>query len=670
MVNVSGENPQSGEAVSLPVKQVVVYRNGVGYFAHEGEVDGTQEVSLSVAEEDVNDLLGSLVVSDPGGRAPAVRFPARDPLQRILASYSIDLNGTFDLPSLLRQARGERVSVSATDSVSGRILSVDVEANPRGPERTLLSLASPDGLRRIDLGEITAIRFENQSVQQDLDAALEAIAGSRVKDERDIRVGLSGEGTRTVGLAYVRPMPVWKCAYRLVLSDEGYADLQGWAIVDNPTSTDLVDVEISVVSGDPMSFITNLAEPRHVTRPIVGPAVTENIVPQSYKAAPPMPAAAGAGDWSGAEAADFAYARAAAPLAMRHMEVEPEVDGETLGLNVAYTVREPVTIPRFSSAMIPILQHRLPASKLSVFEENRHDKHPLRGVLLRNTSDLLVAAGPVTVFDGAYAGTAQMENLLPGTDQILTFARDLAVTAHMREHNVEAATRTSLVDGMLRSSSTRHALHTYSLSSEAAEDRLVMVVHTYGMGAEDVVCSGPPPVFHYEIDVANYGVLLRGSDPSAPGDSAEHLPVQLEVAAGQTGELVVTEVYRTHNDRAVIKLDQAELEFCIDHGDVTDEEKIFLSELAMVAEERADAESELKNLEERFRQIEQDQNRIRGNLQDLDQQSTLYKRYLAQLNSQEDELAELTANRKRVLGVRAQMAEAAKLLVRDMVREA
>ena len=197
-----------------------------------------------------------------------------------------------------------------------------------------------------------------------------------------------------------------------------------------------------------------------------------------------------------------------------------------------------------------------------------------------------------------------------------------------------------------------------------------MVVHSYGMGAQDVLCPGPPPVFRPEIDEVVYGVLLRGSDPSAPGDSTEPLPVQLEVPAGETGELVVTEVYRTHNDRAVIKLDLAELQFCIDHGDVTDEEKIFLNELAMVAEERADSTSELKRLEERFHQIEQDQNRIRCNLQDLDQQSTLYKPYLAQLNSQEDELAELTENRKRVLGVLAQREEAARQLVRDLVREA
>lgn len=669
MTNMSGESAQHAEAVSLPVKQVVVYRNGVGYFAHEGEVDGTQEISLSVAEEDVNDLLGSLVVSDPGGRAPAVRFPARDPLQRILASYSIDLNGSFDLPALLRQARGERVTVSATDTVSGRIISVDVEANPRGPERTLLSLAGADGLRRVDLSEITTIRFENQSVQQDLDAALEAIAGSRVKDERDVRVSLSGLGTRTVGLAYVRPMPVWKCAYRLVLSDDGYADLQGWAIVDNPTSTDLVDVEISVVSGDPMSFITNLAEPRHVVRPIVGPAVTESIVPQSYRAGSAMPAAAGAGDWSQAEDADYAFARSVEPMAvaMKHMEVEPEVDSETVGLNVAYTVREPVTIPRFSSAMIPILQHRLPATRISVFDEDVDDTHPMRGVLLRNDSEVQVAAGPVTVFDGAYAGTAQLEDLLAGTDQILTYARDLAVNMFAMDRPARSTTRVSLVDGMLRSTTTRSQQRQVVLGSDAPGDRLVMVVHTKPVGTK-VTAPGPKPV--EQGNQLHFGVLLRGRHPDAPGDDAGALPVQEESEAGEQAFLVLTQSRRDHTDRAVVQVGEAELLFCIENGDVTPAEKKTLKALAEVARERTEVRAGQKSFESRRHQIEQDQTRIRGNLQGLDQQSSLYKRYLSELNAQEDELAGLTTRQKTATEQLEVLEERARQLARALVREA
>src|ERR1700691_3150414 len=55
-------------ADALPIKQVVLFNSGVGYFQREGEVDGDTRLHLSFAVGDINDLLMSLVLQDSKGK--------------------------------------------------------------------------------------------------------------------------------------------------------------------------------------------------------------------------------------------------------------------------------------------------------------------------------------------------------------------------------------------------------------------------------------------------------------------------------------------------------------------------------------------------------------------------------------------------------------------------
>jgi hypothetical protein len=134
-----------------------------------------------------------------------------------------------------------------------------------------LTVSTPEGLTRVDLADVRDLRFEREALRADLEAALAALAASRDGDANVVRLRFEGEGERRVRVGYVREMPVWKPSYRLVLRDDGRADLQGWAIFDNPTHLDLVDVEIAFVAGRPISFISELFEPVYVERRRVGP---------------------------------------------------------------------------------------------------------------------------------------------------------------------------------------------------------------------------------------------------------------------------------------------------------------------------------------------------------------------------------------------------------------
>src|SRR5690606_15878778 len=50
----------------LPIRQIVLYRSGVGFFERRGTVEGDATVSLRFNTEDVNDILKSLLIRDMG----------------------------------------------------------------------------------------------------------------------------------------------------------------------------------------------------------------------------------------------------------------------------------------------------------------------------------------------------------------------------------------------------------------------------------------------------------------------------------------------------------------------------------------------------------------------------------------------------------------------------
>src|SRR6266567_8172288 len=122
-------------AVTLPMTRVVLFNSGVGYFTRGGEVEGEARVDLIFPEDDVNDLLKSMVLEDfNGGRVAAVSYDSREPISRTLSSFAIDLNGNPTFANIVQQARGERVEVTVSPTAAnqpgklvGTVVGVEVQ---------------------------------------------------------------------------------------------------------------------------------------------------------------------------------------------------------------------------------------------------------------------------------------------------------------------------------------------------------------------------------------------------------------------------------------------------------------------------------------------------------------------------------------------------------------
>jgi hypothetical protein len=87
--HASRVKPAAGaDRQSVPVKEVVLYTSGVGYFEHFGSVKGDGFTELHFKTSQINDILKSLLLEDlDGGKVASVTYGSQEPLAHTLKSF-------------------------------------------------------------------------------------------------------------------------------------------------------------------------------------------------------------------------------------------------------------------------------------------------------------------------------------------------------------------------------------------------------------------------------------------------------------------------------------------------------------------------------------------------------------------------------------------------------
>ena len=94
-------------ADELKTTRIALFSSGVGYFESSMTVEGNAAAELKFRAEQINDVLKSLVLRDlDGGTIAAVQYPSRDPVEKALRSFAVDITGKPTLGELLDQLRG------------------------------------------------------------------------------------------------------------------------------------------------------------------------------------------------------------------------------------------------------------------------------------------------------------------------------------------------------------------------------------------------------------------------------------------------------------------------------------------------------------------------------------------------------------------------------------
>src|SRR5712692_2857525 len=258
-------------AAELPVKKVVLYKHGIGYLERSGRVAASEAARLDFKAVEMNDVLKSLTIEERGGgKVSGVRYDSSEPVEHKLKEFPFTIGPAQPLAAILDQLKGSRIELRfGVNRVEGVLVGARVApASERQPEKQEAIVMLPSGeLRSVDLLAATAIRFPDAKLQAQFQEYLAALGQSHDRDKRGVIIESSASAARDLIASYVIPMPAWKSSYRLVLDAGPEPLLEGWAIVDNTTGDDWSNVSLALVSGLPVSFVTQLYEPRYVTRP-------------------------------------------------------------------------------------------------------------------------------------------------------------------------------------------------------------------------------------------------------------------------------------------------------------------------------------------------------------------------------------------------------------------
>ena len=666
---------------ALPLEKVVLFTSGVGFFQHGGKVDGDAQVEMAFKSEQINDLLKSMVLEDrDGGTVAAVSYASRDPITKTLGTFAVNLTDNPSIGQILGRLRGARIEVEAAPPASGTIVGVEKRTVPVGDDQTVekefVTILTKEGLRTLALDTITRLKLLDERLQGELEKALAVLALGTDNDRKSVTLDFAGKGARRVRVGYVQEAPVWKTSYRVVLgAEDGKAAekdkdkkqekalLQGWAIVENTTDQDWKDVRMSLVSGRPISFRMDLYQPLYVPRPEVRQELYASLLPQQYgqdlakrdrefaaagerqgriQLARPEKAASGlrgaAAAYAPAESSVVGDEKALSlDMAANAGSIQSVAQGAALGELFRYEIDKPVSIARQRSAMLPIVSEQIEAEKVSIYDDRVLAKHPLAGLRLVNLTKLNLMQGPVTVYDGGvYAGDARVEDLVPGSERLVSYAVDLDVEVAPRtEPRPEEIVSVKLAKGTLVVTRKLARRKIFEIKNSAADAVKLLVEHPR---EEPWKLVAPEKPAETTRDRYRFAVTAE------PGK-----PVTLEVAEEQ----------QMLQQLALVNTDDSTILFFTNAKQTSPAVKEALTavierkrEIERFVQERAKREQEVNV-------VGQEQERIRQNMAQLERTSDLYTRYVQKFAVQEDRVETL---RKEVADLQAKELEARRAL--------
>jgi hypothetical protein len=641
-LTLSATIARAGIAADLPVRRVALFTSGVGYFERAAEVQDRETAELSFRANEMVDLIKSLVVVDEGGgTVSAVTYDARDPLERTLKSFSIDLTDNPDLASLLNRMRGVEIAFkTSSGEATGRV--VGVEAQTVKEDETVLTRywikVFADGqIRSLPLEQLAAFSPTDPKLAQDLAAALATLAGNLDRDKKKVRLEFQGKGRRTVRIGYMLEAPVWKTSYRLVLGERD-ALLQGWAHVENTTDENWQSVKLTMVSGRPISFIQNLYDPIYLQRPEVRPELYAAAPPPSYEGVVESAEADEAPDVRPSLAPlrmkGLFAGRSAERRALMAAAPAPGISAESVAASVAaeataqeagelftYDIREPVTLPRRQSAMLPIVNSKIGAEKVSIFNRQTNARYAYNGAEITNNTGLFLMQGPITVFDeGVYAGDARLSDTPRGEAKLISYALDLAseVRVEDKAQNDEITTL-KIVNGVLRLTRRYESRTEYVVKNKREKTRRFLI--------EQAMRSG-------------WDLVEPAKNVEKTKDAYRY---RFDVGAGKAEKVAFVEQRLLDEVVGLTDLRDDRIEFYIRQRAISGAVRKALEKLAQMQRDLADIRSQRQDRERRVREISEEQQRIRENMKSVVKPSDSYNMWESKLVKQEKDLDALRA---------------------------
>ena len=657
-------------AGEIPVDRIILSTSGLAQFEHRAQVTGNAALEFPVRLEQVDDILKSLVVFDAKGRVGGVTLPGKQPLDQIFKDLPFDRKQLTSSMMLLNAYQGAVVTArGAGVEATGKIIQVTPEAvtldNNKTVTRHRLSLMTGAGMKQAVLEDLQSLQFADVKVRDEISRALDSIRSNSTSGQRVLTVSLLGGGTRPVALSYVVAAPLWKAAYRMVAPEPGKTKgfLQGWAVVENMTAGDWSNVDLSLVSGNPVTFRQALYQSYYVDRPEVPVRVFGLVLPRIDEGA--MPSAADMQQEKGAQlqrgkmlrAENFAAAPAPMAMqadAMAFAESSMTGMGAVAGAAVPVQSAEAATQVLFrfperlnlksgQSMMLPFVSRDVPMERVSLYQPETNPRHPLAAVEIKNDGETSLPPGVLTLYEdskllkgASFAGDAQLPELGQGEKRLISYALDSKTTIDREDKSISTEGQMTAERGVIRTAVKNRAETTYTIKAPAREGRTVIIEH--------------PRSNDYKI---------VEPDPQAVEVTGTHYRIKTTVKAGETKPLHVVLESQAWQSYSIDTLSAEQLDaYAGGYGNLKPETRQQFEDIAALRRALDEFDQKIAAVEEQRQVIFQDQGRVRENLKSLGVKSEVQQKYLDKLNAQEDQVAQLDRQKQALSEQRREKLEA------------
>lgn len=671
-------------AEDMPVNSVILSTSGLANFEHRAKVDGNAQLEFPVRFEQVDDILKSLIVFDKSGRLGGVTLPGKQPLAQVFKDLPFTQEQLSNPAALLNAYQGATVKVTGDElKATGKLLQVVPEEVALGDDKTTtknrISIMTDDGIKSALLENLESVMFTDEKIRGEVARALDAVRENGTSERRVLSVNLLGDGSRDVTLSYVVDAPLWKTAYRLVVPEAGQTKgmLQGWAVIENMTASDWANVDLTLVSGNPVTFRQSLYESYYVQRPEIPVQVFGRVMPridqgtvatagemegaaadgameEQREAMPksrmgmlrkqmaPMPSRGGAG--GAIMAMDMASVPMAAPAAppmestiANIAQTANAAQSSEATTQVLFRFPDRFDLKSGQSMMLPFLSREVPMERVSLYQPKTHPTHPLAAVEIKNDGDTGLPPGVLTLYEEsdllkgtAFVGDAQLAVLPQGDKRMVSYALDSKTTIDRSDKSNSTEGQVAVENGILRIAVKNIAETTYTVKAPPKEARTVVIEH--------------PKMYDYQ---------LVTPDPKTTEVSGERYRIRVEVKAGEKAVVPVRLENTAWQSYSLNTLNADYLlSFAGKRGQLDADARKSFETLAAKRREMEAIDIKINELDMRRNQIFNDQERIRENLQSLTEKSEVKQKYLNKLNEQEDKIAGIDAEKEKLAAAR------------------
>ncbi|MBW2277745.1 MAG: hypothetical protein JRF63_09655, partial [Deltaproteobacteria bacterium] len=459
---------------------VTLYDCGLAQFERQVVVRGAQELEIDVSLAHLDDMLASLVLATDGTvKVRGVKYPSVKNLGQAVAASGMgnalapDGGGLAlpaNLPGYAEALVGTKVKVTPLSGKSqeGTVLAC-VDRNQNGhevtvpgnngetvtkpPEKTLVLVTAEGALAWIALDDISEIAPTSEREAKAIASFASQLGKANGFSETTIVLETAPGSRGKLAASYIRQIPLWRTVYKVTASPDAVW-LEAWAVVHNDTAEDWVDVEMTLLSGLPQSYVMSLASPRYAEREALALEDEGNMMPQLGAATPDSLlydwevygygglglAGYGAGGGGsglaygsamgamsgGVVGSGFVGETASSLLQVGEAAAEETMEARVEGEISTYRALNPVNIPAGSSSLVPVIRRKLEGQAFTYLKDGIEPATCVRAV---NGSGLVLQSGVASFYvNGRFRGQAQLLRTEPGDTSIWCYGTDPDVT--------------------------------------------------------------------------------------------------------------------------------------------------------------------------------------------------------------------------------------------------